>query len=80
MSAAPVPDVEQRDRRAAFGRPAGQALERSPAQLDATEAAVDPGQVAQVAGQGSRVVERPVEQLRGVREARHRSSWRGRGA
>ena len=41
------------------------------AQTDAAQPAVDPAQVAQVAGQRDRVVEGPVEQLDGVGAAVH---------
>ena len=53
----------------------GQGVDRARAQRHAAEPAVDPAQVAQVADQSRRVVERAVEQLDGIGAAVHR--WQG---
>src|SRR6185312_8027320 len=49
----------------------GQRLDRRGAQAGPAQPPVDPPQVAQVAGQRGRVVERAVEQLDGVGETLH---------
>ena len=54
----------------------GQRIDRVGAQPDPAEPSVDPAQVAQVPGQGRRVVQRPVEQLDGIDAALHRCSVR----
>ena len=68
MSAPPVPTSS----RVSCVACAASASMASALRLDATEPAVDPAQVAQVAAQGRRVVQRPVEQLGGVGAALHR--------
>ena len=54
----------------------GERVDRVCAQPHAAEPAVDPAQVAQVAGQRRRVVERTVEKLDGIGAAVHRGSVR----
>ncbi len=63
------PDIEQGDL-AAMRR---EGRDRRLAQPNATEPAIDPPQVAQVADQDGRVVERAVEELDGIGETVHRS-------
>ena len=61
------PDVEQGQ----LGAMGGQRLDGRCGQARAAEPAIDPAQVAQVAGQRGRIVERAVEQLDGVGAALH---------
>ena len=63
------PDVEQGELRSMRG----QRVDGGRRQRDAAEPVVDPPQVAQVAGQRRRVVERTVEEFGGVGEAVHRA-------
>ena len=68
MSAPPVPTSS----RVSCVAMRGQRIDRVCAQPHAAEPAVDPAQVAQVAGQRRRVVQRAVEQLDGIGAAVHR--------
>ncbi len=63
----PGAHVEQRD----LGTMRRQRLHRRRAERHATEPAVDPAQVTEIAVQRRRIVQRPVEQFVGVREALH---------
>ena len=69
------PDVEHRERVSMRG----ERIDRVCAQPHPTEPAVDPAQVAQVAGERRRIVQRPVEKLDGIGEAVHRASVRRAG-
>ncbi len=64
-------------RRAGSARGDGRPAPRWPVavRLDAAEPAIDPAQVAQVAGQRGRIVERAVEQLDGVGAALHAAGY-----
>ena len=64
------PDVEQAS---TSSRCAASASMASALRRDAAEPAIDPAQVAQVAGQRGRVVERAVEELDGIGAAVHPS-------
>ena len=68
MSAPPVPTSSS----VSASTCAAERVDRRRAQVHATEVAIDPPQVAQVAGQRRQVVERTVEQLDGVGAAVHR--------
>src|SRR5919198_4076586 len=63
------PDVEQRDVRTGIGLSPDERVDRDAGQGHAAQPAVEPAHVAQVAGQYFRIVERPVEQLRGAGDA-----------
>ena len=70
MSAPPVPT----SRTAIDGRAGRQPIDRAGAEVDAAEASVDPREIAQVADEGSAVVERAVEQLLDAGQSVHARS------